>query len=260
LYATIRDKSVTPTTFDCKGSFGYDDDMTEEVPIADPVLARLIDNMVPVDGGTFWMGANPEDSEAYDDEKPRHQVTLSGFSIGRYEVTQEEWEAVMGSNPSYFKGAKRPVEDVSWDDCQEFIRKLNEKTGKQFRLPTEAEWEYAARGGNKSQGYKYSGSNNFGAVAWYGGNSGNQTHDVGQKSPNELGLYDMSGNVWEWCQDWYDDYSSSSQTNPTGPASGSNRVLRGGSWDGGAWDCRVSGRGNYSPGDRDDDLGFRLAL
>ena len=246
---------------DDPSSGSTDDDMTEEVPITDPVLARLIDNMVPVDGGTFWMGANPEDSEAYGDEKPRHQVTLSDFSIGRYEVTQEEWEAVMGSNPSEFKGAKRPVENVSWGDCQEFIRKLNEKTGKQFRLPTEAEWEFAARGGNKSQGYQYSGSNNPGAVAWYYyGNSGNQTHDVGQKSPNELGLYDMSGNVREWCQDWYDDYSSSSQTNPTGPASGSNRVLRGGSCDGGAWDCRVSLRDYYTPDNRYDDLGFRLVL
>ena len=226
----------------------------------DPILDRLVANMVYVAGGTFMMGANPGDSEAYDWEKPRHQVTLSGFSIGRYEVTQEEWEAVMGSNPSKFNGKKRPVEQVSWDDCQEFIRKLNEKTGKRFRLPTEAEWEFAARGGNKSQGYLYSGSNSLDAVAWNTSNSGSTTHDVGQKSPNELGLYDMTGNVYEWCSDWYGNYSSSSQTNPAGPASGSDRVFRGGSWYSIARNCRVSFRNYSAPGYRSTDLGLRLAL
>ena len=165
----------------------------------DRIIQNLINNMVYVQGGTFMMGATSEQgSDAYDNEKPAHQVTLSSFSIGRYEVTQEEWQAVMGSNPSWFKGPKRPVENVSWDDCQAFIKKLNEMTGKQFRLPTEAEWEFASRGGIKSQGYKYSGSNNLNSVAWYADNSGNTTHDVGQESPNELGIYDMSGNVWEW--------------------------------------------------------------
>ena len=224
------------------------------------ILQNLINNMVYVEGGTFKMGATSEQkSEAYLDEIPAHKVILSSFSIGRYEVTQEEWQAVMGSNPSYFKGSRKPVENVSWDDCQEFIRKLNTMTGKQFRLPTEAEWEFASRGGIKSQGYKYSGSNNLNSVAWYDDNSGNTTHDVGQKSPNELGIYDMSGNVWEWCSDWYGNYSSSSQTNPTGDYSGPFRVYRGGSWNDDARLCRVSFRGRSTPGYRSIILGFRLA-
>ena len=191
-------------------------------------------------------------------EYPVHQVTLSDYFIGKYEVTQAEWEAVMGENPSSYKGPNLPVEMVSWDDCQEFIEKLNQLTGLQFRLPTEAQWEYAARGGNKSKGYKYSGSNSVKDVAWYEGNSLDKTHQVGTKLPNELGLYDMSGNVWEWCSDWRGDYSSSSQTNPTGPASGSRRVIRGGSWLSLAQYCRVSGRTDYLPGDSGNGLGFRL--
>ena len=151
------------------------------------------------------------------------------------------------------------LKNVSWNDIQEFITKLNAQTGKKFRLPTEAEWEYAARGGNQSKGYKYSGSNSISDVAWYDDNSGDKTHPVGQKTPNELGIYDMSGNVWEWCQDWYGDYSSSSQTNPTGPSSGSYRVLRGGSWNNGARNCRVSNRGSYNPDSRSYRSGFRLA-
>ena len=214
--------------------------------------------MVFVEGGTFMMGA--DDSEAYDDEKPVHNVTLSSYCIGKYEVTQELWEAVMGSNPSYFKGSRRPVEKVSWEDCQEFIRKLNNLTGKNFKLPTETQWEYAARGGKKSRGYKYSGSNTIGDVAWYTDNSGGKTHDVGTKSPNELGLYDMSGNVLEWCNDWFGSYGSSSQTNPTGPSSGSYRVYRGGSWSYYARFCRVSFRNYFSPDYRYDFLGFRLCL
>lgn len=226
-----------------------------------PVIQNLVNNMVRVEGGTFMMGATPEQgNNVLDEEKPAHQVTLSSFLIGKYEVTQEEWQAVMGDNPSYFKGAKCPVESVSWNDCQKFIRKLNAMTGKRFRLPTEAEWEYAARGGNKSIGYKYSGSDNLDRVAWYDGNSGSASHNVGQKSPNELGLYDMSGNVWEWCQDWKDSYSSISQTNPTGPSSGSVRVNRGGSWNFFAFDCRVSYRYCNAPGYRDSYLGLRLAL
>ena len=225
------------------------------------VIQNLVSNMVYVEGGTFTMGATSEQGkDAYDDEKPAHQVTLSSFSIGKYEVTQEEWEAVMGKNPSSFKGAKRPVERVSWNDCQEFIRKLNTMTGKRFRLPTEAEWEYAARGGNKSIGYKYAGSDNLDRMAWYDSNSDNATHDIGQKSPNELGLYDMSGNVWEWCQDWYGSYSSNSQTNPSGPSSGSYRVYRGGSWFSRARNCRVSFRSYGSPGFADNLQGLRLAL
>ena len=217
--------------------------------------------MVRVEGGTFRMGATSEQKdEAWDREKPVHSVTLSGYYIGKTEVTQVLWEAVMGINPSRFKGDYLPVENVSWDDCQEFIRKLNSMTGQNFRLPTEAEWEFACRGGNNSRGYKYSGSNNLGSVAWYDGNSGNKTHPVGTKAPNELGIYDMSGNVWEWCADWYGDYSSGAQTNPTGPYGGSNRVYRGGRWNYDVGRCRSSNRDFYYPWIRDIILGLRLAL
>lgn len=217
--------------------------------------------MVRVEGGTFRMGATSEqEDEADSDEKPVHGVTLSSYYIGKTEVTQALWQAVMGSNPSRFKGADLPVECVSWDDCQEFIRKLNALTGQHFRLPTEAEWEFACRGGNNSRGYKYSGSNNLGSVAWYDGNSGNKTHPVATKSSNELGIYDMSGNVWEWCADWYGDYSSGAQTNPTGPLSGSGRVGRGGSWYNCAGNCRSSIRDYYGPTYRVSSLGLRLAL
>ena len=197
--------------------------------------------MIPVEGGTFTMGATAEQgSDAYDWEKPAHEVTLSSYCIGEAEVTQALWQAVMGSSPSYFTGnLQRPVERVTWNDCQTFITKLSQLTGKTFRLPTEAEWEYAARGGNKSQGYKYAGSNTLGDVAWYDGNSSSTTHPVATKAPNELGLYDMSGNVWEWCQDWYGSYSSGAQTNPTGPTLGSARVYRGGSWYYYASSCRA---------------------
>ena len=217
--------------------------------------------MMYVKGGTFTMGATSvQGSDAEYDEKPVHSVTLSSFYICKYEVTQALWQAVMGSNPSFRKGDDLPVESVSWDDCQTFIRKLNALTGKNFRLPTEAEWEFAARGGNHSRGYKYAGSNNIETVAWYDGNSGGKTHVVGTKSPNELGLYDMSGNVWEWCQDWYGSYSSASQTNPTGASSGSRRVLRGGSWYSIAWYCRSSYRGSIMPDFCDSGNGLRLVL
>ena len=220
-------------------------------------------DMVRVEGGTFTMGATTEQGEDADaDEKPAHRETLSTYYIGRYEVTQRLWKAVMGNNPSEHKGDDFPVENVSWEDCQKFIAKLNQLTGKRFALPTEAQWEYAARGGNKSRGYKYSGSSNIGTVAWYYDNSGNQTHRVGTKQANELGLYDMSGNVWEWCQDWYGEnyYSSSSKTNPQGPSNGSGRVLRGGcSWIN-ARNCRVSNRGNGTPVYRFDIYGFRLVV
>ncbi len=216
--------------------------------------------MVEVKGGTFTMGATSEQvGDSRDNEKPAHSVTLSSYHIGQTEVTQALWQAVMGSNPSYFKGSNRPVERVSWEDCQEFLSRLNRITGKRFRLPTEAEWEYAARGGH-SGGYKYSGSNNINDVAWYNDNSGSTTHPVAIKQPNELGLYDMSGNVWEWCSDWYGDYSSSAQSNPTGPSSGSYRVFRGGSWSYFARHCRVSSRSSLSLDLRDFSLGLRLAL
>ena len=224
-------------------------------------LNNLTANMVYVSGGTFTMGATSEQgSDAYNDEKPVHSVTLSSFYICKYEVTQALWNAVMGSNPSNWKGDDLPVETVSRDDCQTFIRKLNALTGKNFRLPTEAEWEFAARGGNNSRGYKYAGSNNIETVAWYQGNSGNKTHVVGTKSPNELGLYDMSGNVWEWCQDRYGSYSGASQTNPTGASSGSNRVLRGGCCGRSAWYCRSSLRIIGTPDGRNDGFGLRLVL
>lgn len=166
----------------------------------------------------------------------------------------------MGGNPSNWKGDNLPVENVSYDDCLEFIRKLNDRTGRTFRLPTEAEWEYAARGGSKSRGYKYSGSNMPGDVAWYIDNSDDKTHPVAQKRANELGLYDMSGNVWEWCYDWYGDYSSSSQNNPTGPSTGSHRVFRGGGWDGYVRDCHMSTRSYYVPSSSDSGMGLRLVL
>ena len=216
--------------------------------------------MVYVPGGTFTMGATSEQgSDFWNDEKPTHSVTLSGYHIGQTEVTQALWKAVMGSNPSYFKGDSRPVENVSWNDCQTFISRLNAKTGKNFRLPTEAEWEYAARGGH-SGGSKYAGSDNINNVAWYYDNSGRETHNVATKSPNGLGIYDMSGNVWEWCQDWYGNYSSSSQTNPKGPSSGPGRVNRGGSWVSSAGLCRVSYRCCSAPSGGNVFLGLRLVL
>ena len=218
--------------------------------------------MVRVEGGTFRMGATSEQkNDAWGSEKPVHSVTLSRYYIGKTEVTQALWQAVMGSNLSNFKGADLPVECVNWNDCQEFIQKLNRLTGRNFRLPTEAEWEFACRGGNNSRGYKYSGSNNLANVAWYDDNSGGQTHPVGTKAPNELGIYDMSGNVWEWCSDWYADYTLYSHTTSTGPQSGSNRVSRGGSWFYGARYCRSSCRYYYlGPTYRYGYLGLRLAL
>lgn len=218
--------------------------------------------MVTVQSGTFTMGATPEQGDdVYGNEKPPHQVTLSSYSIGQTEVTQELWLAVMGSNPSNIVGdLHRPVETVSWEDCQTFITKLNQMTGKTFRLPTEAEWEYAARGGKKSQGYTYAGSNNPSDVAWYVSNSDNTTHPVATKAPNELGIYDMSGNVWEWCQDWYAYYSSEAQTNPTGPELGSTKSYRGGSWYYGYVTCRLSFRNHCGPEVKDFTIGLRLAL
>ena len=213
--------------------------------------------MITVEGGTFTMGATSEQgSDAYSNEKPTHQVTLSSYSIGQTEVTQALWKVVMGSNPSYDKGDNLPVEGVSWNDCQEFIRRLNQLTGEHFRLPTEAEWEYAARGGNKSRRYQYAGSDSLDKVAWY---CDSKPYPVKTKSPNELGLYDMSGNVWEWCSDWFGNYSSGSQTDPTGPASGSYRVSRGGCWDSHSRSCRVSSR-NYGTPDCEDFVGLRLVL
>ena len=235
--------------------------VTNRDNITIPVKDGISIDMVRVEAGTFTMGATPEMEDPFDNEKPSHQVTLTNdYYIGKYEVTQALWKAVMGKNPSNFKGDNLPVEKVSWDDCQKFISKLNRITGKTFRLPTEAEWEFAARGGNKSRGYQYSGGSNLSDVAWYYGNSGNTTHAVGIKQANELGIFDMSGNVFEWCQDWKGSYSSPSQVNPTGANGGSYRVSRGGSWNITARHCRSSYRSINSPDIRINFLGLRLAL
>ena len=224
-----------------------------------PVTANGVTfTIVLVEGGTFTMGATAEQgSDAQDAEKPTHEVTLSDYYIGETEVTQELWEAVMGSNPSMYQGAKMPVQNVTWWDCQKFIKRLNTLTAKKFRLPTEAEWEYAARGGKYSKGYKFSGSNDANEVSCYGA-----MKNVASKLPNELGLYDMSGNVNEWCYDFYDAYSTLAQTNPTGPAAGTKRVYRGGNWRGGSNGLfsRVSLRGRKDPEETDNGHGLRLVL
>lgn len=217
--------------------------------------------MICVLGGTYKMGATSEQGgDAIDSEYPVHQVTLNSYYIGKYEVTQALWNAVTGSAQSYFKGNNLPIEMVSWEDCQEFIKKLNTYTGKSFRLPTEAEWEYAARGGNKSKGYIYSGGNIIDDVAWYDVNSSEKTHSVGTKSPNELGIYDMTGNVWEWCSDWFGIYNDSSQINPEGPSKGSGRILRGGAYTDYAKRCRISRRNLNTPDRRYVNVGLRLVL
>jgi TonB family protein len=214
-------------------------------------------DMVFVEGGTFQMGSNSGES----DEKPVHSVTLSSFNIGKYEVTQAQWKAVTGGNPSNFTGCDDcPVETVSWYDVQDFIRRLNSKTSKNYRLPTEAEWEYAAKGGRKSRGYTYSGSNDLGSLAWHYINSGSKTHAVGGKQANELGIYDMTGNVGEWCSDWHGTYNSYSETNSTGASTGDFRVLRGGSWSDIANFCRSASRSWGVPGGSYDFGGFRLVL
>lgn len=226
-----------------------------------PIIEKMIENMIEVSGGTVTLGATREQEEdAFYDESPAHKVTLSPFYIGKHPVTQEEWVAVMGDNPSNFVGNNRPVDSVNWYDCQKFISKLNEITNMQFRFPTEAEWEYAARGGKRSKGYRYSGGNLLGSVAWYENNSDGQTHEVGQKSPNELGIYDMSGNVWEWCQDWKGDYLSELQTDPQGPEEGDEKVLRGGGWNREPRGCRVSYRGDDKPELKYCSIGLRLVM
>jgi len=212
--------------------------------------------LILVEGGTFTMGCTDGDCNEDSNELPVHQVTLSSYKIAKHTVTQQQWEAVMGNKPSYSKGNDKPVEMVSWNDVQEFIRKLNTLTEKKYRLPTEAEWEYAARGGKLSKGYKYSGSDTINVVAWY---TGNTTQPVGTKAPNELGIYDMSGNVFEWCSDLYGDYTANAQTDPQGPPIGTRRIVRGGSYlNYGVYACRVSFRISALPANSGADLGFRL--
>jgi len=236
-------------------------------------LETIATNMIRVPGGTYTMGClDGRDTDCYDDEKPQHEVTVSTFSISKYEVTQAQWRAVMGSDPSSNSGCDAcPVEQVSWDDIQEFLQKLNAQTGQKYRLPTEAEWEYAARGGQrgKANNYLYSGSNTLGEVAWYSANAKDgktngtkkTTRPVGGKKPNELGLYDMSGNVLEWCSDWYlnDYYKNSPQQNPRGPEEDSIRVHRGGGWFFYPLHCRAAYRDAGTPTRRNDIIGFRLA-
>ena len=264
--ATVMSCRKPPEPIDPTNPTDTTDTIEPYVPIVPPdddvfTVGDVTFTMVLVEGGTFTMGSTSEQAgEAYVDEYSTHQVTLNDFRIGQTEVTQELWKAVMGDNPSYFIGDALPVECVSWRDCQRFILRLNQLTGRNFRLPTEAEWEYAARGGSKSQGKKYAGNNDSNEVAWCYGNAKKKTHIVAKKLPNELGLYDMSGNVWEWCHDWYAEYPSSSLTNPEGASSGNNRVNRGGSWFSDARLCRVSNRGRFYPDYKSDDLGFRLVL
>ena len=285
----VNEKQDTIQTILANGDTAFITSLGDTIEMREKVIFTETVNgvsfkMIAVDGGAFNMGSN--DSEACSNEKPVHSVTLSDYYIGETEVTQGLWEAVMGTTIRQQRdkvgadwslvgeGINYPMYYVSWDECQDFIKKLNQLTGKTFRLPTEAEWEYAARGGNKSKGYKYSGSNTIGDVAWYdvnacdvGSSSSNYgTHQVGTKQPNELGIYDMSGNVWEWCSDWYDEdyYSSSPSTNPTGPHNKegkySFRVLRGGCWFNDAQCCRVVKRNDDWPGSGCFLIGFRLAL
>jgi formylglycine-generating enzyme required for sulfatase activity len=214
--------------------------------------------MVAVEGGSFMMGSNDGD----DNEKPIHRVTLSDFYMGKTEVTQALWKAVMGNNPSYFTGDNLPVESVSWYDVQTFIAELNRLTGRKYRLPTEAEWEYVAGGGSKNR-TKWSGTDVDSLVenySWLRDCLGHTTHAVATKLPNSMGVCDMSGNVWEWCNDWYGYYTSNDQVNPSGSSSGSDRVIRGGSWNYLLLYCRVVFRFSCKPDLRGNDLGFRLIL
>jgi sulfatase modifying factor 1 len=231
-------------------------------PVPHPDLVYCLPYMVQVEAGTFTMGCAGDKVECDADENPSHTVTLDGYGISMYEVTQVQWQSIMGNNPSAFlKCPQCPVEQVSYEEIQEFLTKLNKQTCKAYRLPTEAEWEYAARGGHRSLNYIYSGSSVADHVAWFDHNSKCATHAVGQLAPNELGLFDMSGNVWEWCSDWYSKsyYATSPALNPKGPSSGNARVVRGGSWYYIERFCRVSDRGEDAPNLKGNRVGFRLA-
>ena len=239
---------------------------TQKAAPLDPKLAEIVksieEKMVAVEGGNFTMGCNnPMDTECVASEKPRHTVTVKTFKMAKFDVTQKEWKAIMGTTPAGKYCAECPVVNVSWFDVQMFINKLNQLTEKNYRLPTEAEWEYAAKGGNKGHGYIYAGSDEPNNVAWYDSIMSKEIHPVGQKKANELGIFDLSGNVWQWCSDWFNDkfYSNSPSNNPTGPAVATkDRALRGGSWWGPRRDCRVANRDKFPPDSKDDDVGFRL--
>jgi len=251
----VTAKAAGTATITAATSSGkYSATCTIEIINAEPEL-------IAVEGGTFTMGCT--DNEGFGIEFPEHSVTLSSFKIAKFPVTQDQWEVVMGNSPSYFKGDRLPVECVSWNAAQTFINKLNALTGKNYRFPTEAEWEYAARGGNKSKGSKYSGGNDINAVAWYLDNN-TGTQPVGTKASNELGIYDMSGNVWEWCSDWYDIYTNDHQIDPKGPKdppeTGAYHILRGGSWANDPIYCRVSSRAGLPPGEYSYVTGLRLVL
>jgi len=254
------------------GGCGNHEKCSADTSNAHTAFKSLGIEMVRVEGGTFQMGSTIGSCE-----DPVHSVTVSSFYIGKYPVTQKEWKKIMGSNPSEFKGSLRPVENISWYDAVEFCNKLSQKEGLTpaykvsganvscnweadgYRLPTEAEWEFAARGGNLSRGYKYSGSNNLDEVGWYHNNSDEETRIVGEKEPNELGIYDMTGNVREWCWDLCGAYSSESQTNPRGPSTGSARVSRGSSCRSNDGECLVAYRYYYPPDFSGVTLGFRLS-
>jgi formylglycine-generating enzyme required for sulfatase activity len=246
---------------------------TFPVPLSDTVPAKQVTldfgnnvsmKLVLIPAGKFMMGSPENEKDRYDTEGPQHEVTISkAFYIGAYHVMQEQYERIMGNNPSRFKGAQNPVESVSWNDAAEFCKKLSQASGKTVRLPTEAQWEYACRAGSKTR-FSYGDDNDYsdlGDYAWYNKNSNGQTHPVGQKKPNVWGLYDMHGNVWQWCSDWYaDSYAKANNTNPQGPDSGVVRVLRGGSWISDPRDCRSANRGGGVPVNRVSDVGFRVVV
>ena len=236
-----------------------DGGVTEEQQAA---IREIVDNLVAVEGGTFQMGS--DDELAADDEQPVHAVTLSNYRIAKFTVTRKQWKAIMGQslewNSNYDTGDDLPATNLNMDDVQRFLETVNRLGALNLRLPTEAEWEYAARGGKKSHGTLYSGSDNADAVAWHQGNGGNVLHPVGGLQPNELGLYDMSGNVWEWCSDWYGTYSADAQTNPQGPANGQRKVVRGGSFSYEASYSRVSQRKSALPHTQSFALSFRVAM
>ncbi len=245
-----------------RSSSGRSNAANQKAPSISINVGNVSFEMIRVEAGSFIMGYTTEqEGDGTSDEKPAHRVTITqDYYIGKFEVTQALYQAVMGNNPSKNKARNHPVENVRWTDAQEFCSELSRMTGRRFRLPTEAEWEYAARGGNKSMGTKYSGSSSVALVAWYDDNSGSHTHPVGQLRPNELGIYDMSGNVCEWVSDCGGKYSNASQTDPIGPGQGMIRVIRGGAWFFGAKRCRVSSRSTGLPSIHHDDLGFRVVL